>query len=27
VANLAARKADYRLFQNLNVQILGITGF
>jgi peroxiredoxin len=25
VANLAARKADYRQFQNLNVQILGIS--
>jgi peroxiredoxin len=25
VANLAARKADYRQFQNLNVQVLGIS--
>jgi peroxiredoxin len=25
VANLAARKADYRKFQSLNIQILGIS--
>ena len=25
MANLAARKADYRQFQNLNIQILGIS--